>query len=271
MGMMSKVPTSGLLITNIQNEIDTISKFGVENNLNLDICRDSVSALRLFEKANHDLIIIGLDDTSESAELATSLKKKFKSDTYSQIIILCEAIESKTASELVYSKIADDYVLFRPFPDLDRFQVSIERSKKELTDLTKNTTVNKFEHHFRFHAVLVEDNLAHSGYIAKLLDLINIRTNIFSSGTDFKKNIQGISPDLIILDNQLPDCYGIELIEYLSANETLKSIPVIMLTGDSRKDLVLRSIEYGVADYIIKPVQLDSFISKVKSILNFEE
>lgn len=78
-------------------------------------------------------------------------------------------------------------------------------------------------------------------------------------------------PDLIILDLTMPIMNGIEMLEKLKIDESVKDIPVIMLTAESSKDIVVQIIKLGVKDYISKPFQPEQLIERVKKYLTLEE
>jgi CheY-like chemotaxis protein len=77
------------------------------------------------------------------------------------------------------------------------------------------------------------------------------------------------SPDLILLDLNLPRKDGREVLAELKADETLKRIPVVVLTSSKAEQDIARSYELQASCYVTKPLDLDQFISVVKSIGDF--
>lgn len=76
-------------------------------------------------------------------------------------------------------------------------------------------------------------------------------------------------PDLILLDLNLPRMDGREVLAQIKANDSLKSIPtVILTTSDSEADITA-SYQLQANSFLSKPVQLDAFESLVKSINDF--
>ncbi len=75
-------------------------------------------------------------------------------------------------------------------------------------------------------------------------------------------------PDAIILDKQMPEMSGDEVLEQLQDNSETKNIPVIMLTGESQITEVSQSLERGALDYIVKPFDNDNLIVRLDNILN---
>ncbi|CAM3030056.1 response regulator [Legionella worsleiensis] len=78
-------------------------------------------------------------------------------------------------------------------------------------------------------------------------------------------------PDLVILDLTMPVMNGIEMLEKVKSDPAVKDIPVIMLTAESSKDVVVQIIKLGVKDYISKPFQGDQLMERVRKYLSLEE
>ena len=77
------------------------------------------------------------------------------------------------------------------------------------------------------------------------------------------------TPDLILLDINLPKMDGIEVLDELKKDDVLKVIPVVMLTtSDSEKD-ILMAYQSHANCYITKPVNFENFIEVVQSIKHF--
>ncbi len=76
-------------------------------------------------------------------------------------------------------------------------------------------------------------------------------------------------PDLILLDINIPKKNGIEVLQEIKENKDLRRIPVIVLTVSEAYQDIFKSYDLGANCYIIKPVDLEQFISVVKSIKDF--
>jgi CheY-like chemotaxis protein len=76
-------------------------------------------------------------------------------------------------------------------------------------------------------------------------------------------------PDLILLDLNLPRKDGREVLAELKADADLHTIPVIVLTTSAEERDILRSYELSANSYITKPIDLDEFITVVRSIESF--
>ncbi|MGB6064686.1 MAG: response regulator [Desulfomonilaceae bacterium] len=78
-----------------------------------------------------------------------------------------------------------------------------------------------------------------------------------------------IRPELILLDLNLPKKDGRQVLAEIKADATLRRIPVVILTSSEAEQDIVRSYNLHANCYVTKPVDLDQFISVVKSIEYF--
>jgi len=83
------------------------------------------------------------------------------------------------------------------------------------------------------------------------------------------QHTSAVRPDLILLDLNLPRMDGREVLAEIKSDPKLKTIPVVVLTTSRAEHDVLRSYELQANCYITKPVDLEQFITVVKSIEDF--
>ena len=76
-------------------------------------------------------------------------------------------------------------------------------------------------------------------------------------------------PDLVLLDLNLPRKGGLEVLAEIKEDPDLKSIPVVVLTTSQAAQDVRRAYELHANCYIVKPVDLDQFMSVVQAIKSF--
>lgn len=77
------------------------------------------------------------------------------------------------------------------------------------------------------------------------------------------------TPDLILLDFDLPSVSGREVLEQVKSNQDLRLIPIIVLTVSQSEQDILRAYDLHANAYVNKPIDLDQFISVIRSIENF--
>ena len=128
------------------------------------------------------------------------------------------------------------------------------------------------------HILLVEDNEGDIILTSEALEESDIpnRISIAKDGKlaiDFLnkehqfENVE--SPDLILLDINLPKKNGHEVLEYIKSSETLKKIPVILLSTSSSKKDIQECYKHHATGYITKPFDVDVFRLAIAKIENF--
>ncbi len=83
------------------------------------------------------------------------------------------------------------------------------------------------------------------------------------------KYAHATTPDLILLDLDLPTLHGKEVLAQIKADANLRKIPIIVLTVSQSEQDVLRVYDLQANAYVTKPIDLDQFITVVHSIENF--
>jgi len=117
------------------------------------------------------------------------------------------------------------------------------------------------------HARLIERNIRRSG--------VNNQIMPFTNGTDAVKYLLG--PDgtglehkgralLILLDLNLPDMTGVDILKLVKQNSFLKSAPVVILTTTDDSQEIKRCYELGCNVYITKPVNYDNFANAIRQL-----
>jgi chemotaxis family two-component system response regulator Rcp1 len=77
------------------------------------------------------------------------------------------------------------------------------------------------------------------------------------------------TPDLILLDFDLPTLSGKEVLEQVKAHKNLRLIPIIVLTVSQSEQDILRAYDLQANAYVTKPIDFDQFIAVIRSIENF--
>ncbi len=94
-----------------------------------------------------------------------------------------------------------------------------------------------------------------------------IRLETSSLGLDGLAAVRRSRPDLILLDMQLPDISGIELLRHLKQDDALAGIPVVIVSADATPGHIQQALVTGALHYATKPLDLGRFLQTVDAIL----
>ena len=111
---------------------------------------------------------------------------------------------------------------------------------------------------------IVDDNDANLLLAKNALDGI-YETYAMPSAARMFKIMEKITPNLILLDLDMPEMDGFQALEILKSNEKLKNIPVIFLTGKYEMESEKRGKEMGALDFIIKPFSPPDLIQRIET------
>lgn len=119
--------------------------------------------------------------------------------------------------------------------------------------------------------LVVEDNATISSLMKRALAMSLIDATIATSAEEAFAQLDDKIFDLILLDIDLPTISGIEICRKLKADERLKSIPVIFVTGETEIAYKEEAKRLGALDYIEKPFVVMDFLSRVMGHLNLKK
>ncbi|SNA78798.1 response regulator [Flavobacterium psychrophilum] len=77
------------------------------------------------------------------------------------------------------------------------------------------------------------------------------------------------TPDIIILDLNMPRINGIEFLGILKQDPVLKYIPAIILTTSNNHTDILECYKIGIAGYVLKHLKYDDYVDRIKKMLDY--
>lgn len=116
--------------------------------------------------------------------------------------------------------------------------------------------------------LIVEDNELNMKLFNDLLEAHGIATVQSNTGLKVMDLAREHAPDLILMDIQLPEVSGLDVIKWLKGDEGLKHIPVIAVTAFAMKGDEDKIRKGGCEDYISKPISVTRFLEVVQRYLN---
>jgi two-component system cell cycle response regulator DivK len=115
--------------------------------------------------------------------------------------------------------------------------------------------------------LVVEDNDLNRKLFCDLLKANGFAVEPVADGRDALVRAREFVPNLIIMDIQLPNVSGLELIEALKGDPELRLIPVLAVTAYAGKGDEDRIREAGAEGYLAKPVSITPFMAAVRKLV----
>jgi signal transduction histidine kinase/CheY-like chemotaxis protein len=113
----------------------------------------------------------------------------------------------------------------------------------------------------------IEDNATSMKLVELLLRGRGIEFRGASTAADGIAAAREWKPDLILLDLQLPDGSGEQVLRSLRAEQALRAVPIVMLSAQASRDTVRRLLEAGADDYLTKPLEVDRAADVIERFL----
>ncbi len=121
--------------------------------------------------------------------------------------------------------------------------------------------------------LLIEDDAGHARLIEKNVRRAGVGNDIvhLADGTSAMAHLFGPAPGrrppmLVLLDLNLPDMSGLDILARIKADEVLRRVPVVVLTTTDDHDEVQRCYDLGCNVYITKPVEYEGFAKAIRQL-----
>jgi len=115
--------------------------------------------------------------------------------------------------------------------------------------------------------LMVEDDEFTHQLVAVTLASHDVEVVFESDGAQALDRVREVRPDLVLMDVVLPGRDGVALTQSLKSDAALAAIPVVMVTGEARREILMRSMEAGAVDFIVKPFTPDALVAKLGRFL----
>jgi len=113
--------------------------------------------------------------------------------------------------------------------------------------------------------LIVDDNEENREILDRRLARLGYLTHAVGEGRSALSALSNGHYDLVLLDIDMPIMDGMQTLKKIKADETLSSLPVIMLTAMEEKDIVLECMRSGACGYLTKPCDIKAVEQRIKS------
>ena len=115
------------------------------------------------------------------------------------------------------------------------------------------------------HKILVvDDSKTELHHLSELLTKRGYAVRTAESGDEAMKRLAEDKPDLILMDVVMPGQNGFQLTRTITRDPRFAGLPVIMCTSKNQETDRVWGLRQGAKDYVVKPVQADELITKIK-------
>jgi CheY-like chemotaxis protein len=115
--------------------------------------------------------------------------------------------------------------------------------------------------------LLAEDNEANIQTFTSYLTAINYRLVVARNGREAVAKVKSDSPDIILMDIQMPEMDGLEAIRLIRADASIAAIPIIALTALAMEGDRERCLAAGANEYLAKPIKFRQLNTIIQQIL----
>ena len=115
--------------------------------------------------------------------------------------------------------------------------------------------------------LVVEDSRTQAESLRHILEKKGYMVMLATDGKDAMEQIASGRPDLVLTDIVMPEMDGYELCRRIKTDKTLRSVPVIMVTQLFDPIDVIRGLEAGADNFIIKPYEPEDIDSRIQNVI----
>jgi two-component system, OmpR family, response regulator len=116
--------------------------------------------------------------------------------------------------------------------------------------------------------LIIEDEPLVAKYLSALMEMEGFIARVATNREEIIAEVRhSQSPDLVILDVNLPDTSGFEVLYRMKTHPRLVDIPVVMVTTQATRESVMKGLALGADGYITKPFEVDILLRGIKAVL----
>lgn len=125
-----------------------------------------------------------------------------------------------------------------------------------------------------FNLLIVDDSSSMRSVVKKIVDLSGVGINQLLEAENGRRALEVLGDnwvDAVILDINMPEMNGLELLQRMSEDALLKNIPVVMMTTEASEAHVKTAFELGAKGFIRKPFLPEEVRRMLLGVLGFDE
>ena len=145
--------------------------------------------------------------------------------------------------------------------------IALMRNAQLVKNITKAVDTKKGRIESKPNILVVDDSVTVRKVTSRFLERQGFNVAVAKDGIDAIEILQDVTPDMILLDIEMPRMDGFEVATQVRHSSRLKQIPIIMITSRTGEKHRERALEIGVNDYMGKPFQEKELLNKMQKLL----
>src|SRR5215469_14531138 len=119
--------------------------------------------------------------------------------------------------------------------------------------------------------LVVDDNEMNRDMLARRLGRNGYLVDVAENAQQLVQRVKQNNVDLILLDIEMPEISGLDVLETLRKNYSPVKLPVIMVTAKNQSEDIVRALHLGANDYLTKPVDLPVALARIGTQLSLKQ
>ena len=115
--------------------------------------------------------------------------------------------------------------------------------------------------------LIIEDNEKNRKLVRKVLEKTGYRTQEVQTGEEAIEAVRRETPDLILMDYQLPGIDGIETFKRIRAEPSIRRMPIVAVTASAMPEDMARMKEAGFDGFETKPINVKNLMATIEALL----
>ncbi|NLH39938.1 MAG: response regulator [Elusimicrobia bacterium] len=146
--------------------------------------------------------------------------------------------------------------------------ISRDLTPELIKELVENSISNVFvSEDEKIKVLLADDELGLLLLLRESLEMAGFKVFTASDGKEAVEKIYDLNPDIAVIDYNMPFKNGMDVAIEIKNNPLYSHMPIIIVTGKSDKETKIKALNMGIDDYIIKPVDTDELVARIRMIV----
>jgi DNA-binding response OmpR family regulator len=118
--------------------------------------------------------------------------------------------------------------------------------------------------------LIVEADPVQKDIIRLALSRLGWQVSVTADAGEARSLIAEEAPDLLILDTFLPGIHGLDLLRQMKTDRLLEATDVVVISAFGFQEIVRQAIQLGARDFLVKPLDVDLFLDRMKGLIGEE-